>query len=104
MVYSLEGAGEAEKPEDSLDPAELGTVARGACLGRSGRSPCRHKILRRSTTGKFADLHVLHDQLDRLQMRLDQLRRSHALRFDELQRWLGRLSQEIKDRDRECSG
>jgi hypothetical protein len=97
MVYSLEGTGEAEKPENPLDPAELGTVVRALAWQA-------HKIRRRSTTGKFADLHVLHDQFDRLQMRLDQLRRSHALRFDELQRWLGRLSQEIKDRDRECSG
>ena len=97
MVYSLEGAGEAEKPEDPFDPAELGTVVRALALQA-------HKILTRSTTGKSAELHVMHEQLDRLQMRLGQLRRSHALRFDELQRWLGRLSQEIKDRDRECSG
>jgi hypothetical protein len=97
MVYSLEGAGAAEKPEDPLDPAELGTVVRALAFQA-------HTIRRRSTTGKSADLHVIHEQLDRLQVRLDQLRRSHALRFDELQRWLGRLSQEIKDRDRECSG
>jgi hypothetical protein len=97
VPHSLEGTDAAQTREDPLDPAELGAVVRALALQA-------HKILRRGATGKFSDLHILHHQLDRLQTRLNQLRLLHALRFDELQRWLARLSQVIKDRDRECSG
>jgi hypothetical protein len=58
----LEGAGEEEKPEEPIDPAELGTLVRALASQA-------HKTLTQSTTGKLAELHELHQQFDRLHNR-----------------------------------
>jgi hypothetical protein len=85
-----------QKADESMDPADFCTLVRSLASQA-------HKTLTRTTGGKLDDLHELRLQLDRLQTQLDHLRRSHALRLDELQRWLARLSQQVKEAEQDLS-
>jgi len=77
---------------EAIEPAMLCTRVRSLASQA-------HRLLTRMPSVHHEDGHELRQQLDRLQMEIDFLRRFHWLRCDELQRWLDSLIQRVE----ECS-
>jgi hypothetical protein len=93
----IECDGDARESEEPFDPARLGTLVRSL----ASRA---HHTLTMPTRNRFGDLSELDRELDTLQGQLDQLWKSHGLRFAELHRWLDRVRQLVEQRGREQSG
>jgi hypothetical protein len=75
---------------EAIEPAMLCTRVRSLASQA-------HRILTRMPCVHYEEGHELRQQLARLQMEIDRLRRFHSLRFDELQRWLDSLVQRVED-------
>jgi hypothetical protein len=75
---------------EAIEPAMLCTRVRSMASQA-------HRILTRMPCVHHEDGHELRQQLDRLQMEIDCLRRFHSLRCDELQRWLDSLIKRVED-------
>jgi hypothetical protein len=75
--------------DDSPNPAALCTLVRS--LANQA-----HKTLKLPARSSDHERRELRRQLGDLQMHLDSLRRSHVLRFEELQRWLDSLVKRVE--------
>jgi hypothetical protein len=84
-----------ESEEELIEPATL------CALVRSLASQA-HRTLRRTPSAPD-EINDVRLQLADLRRQFDQLRRSHALQFDELERWLENLMKRVEDRYFEAS-
>jgi hypothetical protein len=89
--------GDGDEIDDRAEPAALCTLVRSVAIQA-------HKALRGPAPIPSEERRELRRQLDRVQTQLDGLRRSHALRLEELERWLNRLLQLVEHHDHEESG